>query len=188
MKKVKETVVIPLIDRVFIIPNPTESKTASGIIIPDSAKEKAVIGKVISVGAGKKDEPMTVKSGDMVLYGKYSGSDLVVDTKEHIIMRESEIYAIVGAKMQVKTIKLLADRVLIKRVDSESVTASGIIIPDTAKEKQAKGLVVRVGKNTAKLVKEGESILFGSMGGNAVEIEGTEYLIMREVEIFAITK
>lgn len=85
----------PLADRVLVEPAAAEEKTASGIIIPDSAKEKPQKGSVIAVGAGKKDEPMTVKVGDAVLYGKYSGTEINVDGKEYLIMRESDIYAIV---------------------------------------------------------------------------------------------
>ncbi|MDZ7605535.1 MAG: co-chaperone GroES [Cyclobacteriaceae bacterium] len=85
----------PLADRVLVEPAEAEQKTASGIIIPDTAKEKPQKGKVMAVGAGKKDEPMTVKVGDAVLYGKYSGTEINVDGKEYLIMRESDILAIV---------------------------------------------------------------------------------------------
>ncbi len=85
----------PLADRVLIEAAPAEEKTAFGIIIPDTAKEKPQKGTVVAVGPGKKDEPMTVKVGDAVLYGKYSGTELAVDGKEYLIMRESDIYAIV---------------------------------------------------------------------------------------------
>lgn len=84
----------PLADRVIIEPAVAESKTASGIIIPDTAKEKPLKGIVVAVGAGKKDEPMTVKVGDSVLYGKYSSTEISVDGKDYLIMKESEIYAI----------------------------------------------------------------------------------------------
>ena len=85
----------PLADRVLIEAAPAEEKTASGIIIPDSAKEKPQRGKVVAVGAGKKDEPMTVKVGDVVLYGKYSGTEISVEGNDYLIMRESDIFAIV---------------------------------------------------------------------------------------------
>ncbi|MCC6182386.1 MAG: co-chaperone GroES [Bacteroidia bacterium] len=85
----------PLADRVLVEPAPAETKTAGGLIIPDTAKEKPMKGKVIAVGNGKKDEPMTVKVGDTVLYGKYSGTELQLDGKELLIMRESDIYAII---------------------------------------------------------------------------------------------
>lgn len=85
----------PLADRVLVEPAPAEEKTASGIIIPDSAKEKPQKGSVVAIGTGKKDEPLTVKVGDSVLYGKYSGTEITVDGKEYLIMRESDIYAIV---------------------------------------------------------------------------------------------
>jgi len=85
----------PLADRVLVEAAPAETKTAGGLIIPDSAKEKPQKGKVIAVGNGKKDEPLTVKVGDTVLYGKYSGTELTVDGKEYLIMKESDIYAIV---------------------------------------------------------------------------------------------
>lgn len=84
----------PLADRVLIEPTPAETKTASGIIIPDSAKEKPQRGTVIAVGKGTKDEPMTVKVRDIVLYGKYAGTELSVDGKDYLIMRESDIFAI----------------------------------------------------------------------------------------------
>ncbi|MCS6981724.1 MAG: co-chaperone GroES [Flavobacteriales bacterium] len=85
----------PLADRVLVEPAEAETKTASGIIIPDTAKEKPQRGKVVAVGPGKKDEPMTVKVGDHVLYGKYSGTEVQIDGKEYLIMRESDIYAII---------------------------------------------------------------------------------------------
>ncbi|HPF97506.1 MAG: co-chaperone GroES [Flavobacteriaceae bacterium] len=85
----------PLADRVLVEPVEAETKTASGIIIPDNAKEKPQQGKVVAVGNGKKDEPMTVKVGDTVLYGKYSGTELKLEGKDYLIMRESDILAIV---------------------------------------------------------------------------------------------
>ncbi|MFN6379186.1 MAG: co-chaperone GroES [Flavobacteriales bacterium] len=85
----------PLADRVIVEAAPAESTTASGIIIPDTAKEKPQRGTVVAVGNGKKDEPMTVKVGDTVLYGKYAGTEITVEGKEYLIMRESDIFAIV---------------------------------------------------------------------------------------------
>ncbi|GAB4452617.1 MAG: co-chaperone GroES [Bacteroidia bacterium] len=85
----------PLADRVIVEPAPAEEKTASGIIIPDTAKEKPMKGKVVAVGTGKKDEPMSVKVGDNVLYGKYAGTEIQIDGKDYLIMRESDIYAII---------------------------------------------------------------------------------------------
>ncbi len=85
----------PLADRVLVEPAAAETKTAGGIIIPDTAKEKPVKGKVVAVGNGKPDEPMTVKVGDSVLYGKYAGTEIQVEGKEYLMMRESDIYAIV---------------------------------------------------------------------------------------------
>jgi len=84
----------PLADRVLVEPAPAESTTASGIIIPDTAKEKPQRGTVVAVGTGKKDEPLTVKEGDTVLYGKYAGTELQVEGKDYLIMRESDIFAI----------------------------------------------------------------------------------------------
>ncbi|WPP51140.1 co-chaperone GroES [Catalinimonas niigatensis] len=85
----------PLADRVLVEPAAAEEKTASGIIIPDTAKEKPQKGSVIAVGNGKKDEPLTVQVGDSVLYGKYAGTEITVEGKEYLIMRESDIFAIV---------------------------------------------------------------------------------------------
>jgi chaperonin GroES len=84
----------PLADRVLVQPAAAEEKTASGLYIPDTAKEKPQKGTVVAVGNGKKDEPMTVKVGDTVLYGKYSGTELSVDGNDFLIMRESDIFAI----------------------------------------------------------------------------------------------
>lgn len=86
----------PLADRVLIEPAAAEEKTVGGIIIPDTAKEKPKRGKVIAAGVGKKDEPMTVKVGDEVLYGQYSGTEIKIDGGDFLIMKESDIYAIVG--------------------------------------------------------------------------------------------
>jgi chaperonin GroES len=85
----------PLADRVVVEAAAAEEKTASGIIIPDTAKEKPQKGIVIAVGTGKKDEPLTVKEGDTVLYGKYAGTEITFDGKDFLIMRESDIFAIV---------------------------------------------------------------------------------------------
>jgi chaperonin GroES len=85
----------PLADRVLIEPVPAETTTASGLILPDSAKEKQQKGTVIAVGNGTKDEPMTVKVGDSVLYGKYAGTELIFEGSEYLIMREADILAIV---------------------------------------------------------------------------------------------
>ncbi len=85
----------PLADRVIIEAAAAEEKTAGGIIIPDTAKEKPQKGVVVAVGPGTKDEPMTVKVGDTVLYGKYSGTELSFDENNYLIMRESDIVAII---------------------------------------------------------------------------------------------
>jgi chaperonin GroES len=85
----------PLADRVIIEPAQAEQKTAGGIIIPDTVKEKPQRGMVVAVGPGKKDEPMTVKVGDQVLYGKYAGTEITVEGKDYLIMRESDIVAII---------------------------------------------------------------------------------------------
>ena len=85
----------PLADRVVVKPADAEEKTASGIIIPDTAKEKPQKGTIVAVGPGKPDEPMTVKEGDSVLYGKYSGTEIQIDGDDLLIMRESDILGIV---------------------------------------------------------------------------------------------
>ncbi len=85
----------PTKDRVLVEPAPAEEKTAGGIIIPDTAKEKPQKGKVLAVGKGKKDEPMTVKVGDTVLYGKYSGTEVTLEGKTYLIMREDDIYMVI---------------------------------------------------------------------------------------------
>jgi len=95
IKKMGKLNIKPLADRVIIEPAAAEVKTAGGIIIPNTAKEKPQKGIVLAVGPGKKDEPMTVKVGDNVLYGKYSGTEIVVEGKDYLIMRESDIVAIV---------------------------------------------------------------------------------------------
>lgn len=85
----------PLSDRVLVQPQEAETKTASGIYIPDSAKEKPQKGKVVAVGSGKKDHKMTVKTGDTVLYGKYAGTELKLEGTDYLIMREDDILAII---------------------------------------------------------------------------------------------
>ncbi|MBQ7987261.1 MAG: co-chaperone GroES [Bacteroidaceae bacterium] len=86
----------PLADRVLIEPAPAETKTVGGIIIPDPAKEKPLKGTVIAVGKGTKDEEMVLKEGDQVLYGKYAGTELELDGKKYLIMRQSDVVAILG--------------------------------------------------------------------------------------------
>ena len=85
----------PLADRVLVEPVAAEQKTASGIIIPDTAKEKPQRGTVVAAGPGKKYEPVTVKAGDTVLYGKYAGTEISIEGADYLIMRESDILAIV---------------------------------------------------------------------------------------------
>ena len=85
----------PLADRVLVEPAAAEEKTASGIIIPDTAKEKPQEGKIIAVGNGTSDYKMNVKVGDSVLYGKYSGTELSIDGIDYLIMKESDIFGIV---------------------------------------------------------------------------------------------
>ncbi len=86
--------ITPLADRVLVEAAAAEETTASGIIIPDTAKEKPQKGTVVAVGNGKKDEPLTVKAGDTVLYGKYAGTEISFEGHDYLIMRESDIFAI----------------------------------------------------------------------------------------------
>ena len=86
----------PLADRVLVKPAAVEEKTVSGIIIPDTAKEKPLKGEVIAVGKGTKDEEMVVKEGEQVLYGKYAGTEIEVDGEKLLIMRQSDILAILS--------------------------------------------------------------------------------------------
>ena len=85
----------PLADRVLVEPAAAEQRTGGGIIIPDTAKEKPQKGTVVAIGNGKKDEPLTVKVGDQVLYGKYSGTEINIEGKDYLIMRESDILAVI---------------------------------------------------------------------------------------------
>ncbi|MEK9829211.1 MAG: co-chaperone GroES [Flavobacteriia bacterium] len=87
--------ITPLADRVIVEPAAAETKTASGLIIPDTAQEKPQKGTVVAVGTGKKDEPMTVKVGDTVLYGKYAGTEFKYEGSDYLIMREADILAII---------------------------------------------------------------------------------------------
>lgn len=84
----------PLADRVLVEPKEAETKTASGLYIPDTAKEKPQEGKVIAAGPGKKDEPMEVEVGDEVIYGKYAGTEVTVEGKKYLIVKQSDILAI----------------------------------------------------------------------------------------------
>lgn len=86
----------PLADRVLVKPAPAEEKTIGGIIIPDTAKEKPLQGEVIAVGNGTKDEAMVLKAGDTVLYGKFSGTEVELDGTKYLIMRQSDVLAILG--------------------------------------------------------------------------------------------
>lgn len=86
----------PLADRVLILPAPAEEKTIGGIIIPDTAKEKPLKGEVIAVGQGTKDEDMVLKVGDTVLFGKYAGTEMEVEGNKYLIMRQSDVLAVLG--------------------------------------------------------------------------------------------
>tara|TARA_B100000242_G_scaffold160016_1_gene114235 strand:- start:16601 stop:16873 length:273 start_codon:yes stop_codon:yes gene_type:complete len=86
----------PLADRVLVEPSAAETKTTSGIIIPDTAQEKPQKGKIVATGEGTKENPVTVKVGDNVLYGKYSGTELKYEGKDYLIMKESDLLAIIN--------------------------------------------------------------------------------------------
>jgi chaperonin 10 Kd subunit len=86
----------PLADRVLIEPTAAEEVTMGGIIIPDSAKEKPLRGKVLAIGNGTKDEPMVLKEGDEVLYGKYAGTEIELEGVKYIMMRQSDVLAVIG--------------------------------------------------------------------------------------------
>ncbi|MCQ2346891.1 MAG: co-chaperone GroES [Paludibacteraceae bacterium] len=90
------TKIQPLADRVLIRPTAAEEKTIGGIIIPDSAKEKPLRGEVIAVGQGTKDETMVLKAGNTVLYGKYAGTEIEIDNEKLLIMRQSDVLAILA--------------------------------------------------------------------------------------------
>ena len=92
--------ITPIDDRVLVLPNPTEEKTKSGLFLPEGAKEKPLIGKIVSVGPDKLDDegkrtPLIVKKGDTVLYGKYAGTEIDIDAVKHLIIRESELLGLV---------------------------------------------------------------------------------------------
>ena len=91
-----KTKITPLADRVLVQPSAAETKTASGIIIPDTAQEKPQKGSIVAVGKGTKENPITVKVGDNVLYGKYAGTELKYDGDDYLIMKESDILAIIS--------------------------------------------------------------------------------------------
>ena len=86
----------PLSDRVLIKPHPAEEKTAGGLFIPDTAKEKPLMGTVVAVGPGTADVKMEVKEGNKVLYGKYAGTEIHIDGEDYLIMKQSDILAVVG--------------------------------------------------------------------------------------------
>jgi chaperonin GroES len=90
-----EVKIKPLADRVLVEPLAAETKTASGIIIPDTAKEKPQRGKVVAVGKGTKDDAMELKVGDEVLYGKYAGTEISVEGKDYLMMRQSDVLAVI---------------------------------------------------------------------------------------------
>ncbi len=85
----------PLADRVLVLPDPAEEKTAGGLFIPDTAKEKPLAGKVVAAGPGIKDVQMEVKVGDRVLYGKYAGTEITVEGTNYLIMKQNDILAII---------------------------------------------------------------------------------------------
>jgi chaperonin GroES len=95
MSKKNKLSIQPLADRVVVKPAPAETKTASGLVIPDTAKEKPQKGTVMAVGPGKKDEPTSLKVGDAILYGKYAGTEVTVDGEDYLIMRESDVFAVI---------------------------------------------------------------------------------------------
>ncbi|KAL8129999.1 hypothetical protein V2J09_019154 [Rumex salicifolius] len=190
----KYTSIKPLGDRVLIKTKILDEKSVGGILLPSSVKTKPQSGEVIAVGPGKKvgtDRlPLSLKTGSGVVYSKYAGTEIEVDGLSHLILKEDDVIGILDTE-DVKDLKPLNDRILIKVAEAEEKTAGGLFLSQAAKEKPSIGTVVAVGPGL--LIEEGErsplpvsagnTVLFSKYAGTDLKSEdGSDYIALRVSE------
>ncbi|GAB2224991.1 hypothetical protein Droror1_Dr00005772 [Drosera rotundifolia] len=194
----KYTKIKPLGDRVLIKLKQAEEKTVGGILLPSTAQSKPQSGEVVAVGekksAGKEATERSVKPGNQIVYSKYTGTEIEFDGTNHLILKEDDIVAILETD-DVKDLKPLNDRVLVKVAKAEDKTAGGVLLTESAKEKPAIGTVVAVGpgrlddegKRKPLPVSPGNSIMYSKYAGSDFKGEdGSNYIVLKASDLLAM--
>lgn len=194
----KYTTLKPLGDRVLVKLNAAEEKTAGGILLPTTAQSKPQGGEVVAVGEGRtvglKRVEVDVKTGTPVVYSKYAGTEVEFNGAKHLLLKEDDIVGILETD-DVKDLKPLNDRVLIKVTEVEQTTAGGLLLTQSSKEKPSTGTVIAVGPgpldeegNRKELtVSPGNTVLYSKYAGNDFKgSDGTEYIALRATDVMAV--
>ncbi|KAL9225012.1 hypothetical protein vseg_000984 [Gypsophila vaccaria] len=194
----KYTSIKPLGDRVLIKIKTVEEKTSSGIFLPSSAQKKQQSGEVVAVGAGKRvgDDrvPVAVETGKEVVYSKYVGTEVEVDGSSHLILKEDDIIGILESD-DVKDLKPLNDRILIKVAETEEKTSGGLLLSTSAKERPSFGTVIAAGPGlldeegtrTPLPVSPGNTVLYSKYAGNDLKgTDGSDYITLRASDLMAV--
>ncbi|XP_021759682.1 20 kDa chaperonin, chloroplastic-like [Chenopodium quinoa] len=194
----KYTSVKPLGDRVLVKTKIVEEKTTSGIFLPTGAQKKPQSGEVVAIGSGKKvgDKklPVAIKAGAEVVYSKYTGTEIEVEGLSHLILKEDDIIGILETD-DVKDLKPLNDRLLIKVAEVENKTAGGLLLAESTKEKPSFGTVVATGpgsldeegNRTPLPVSLGNTVLYSKYAGNDLQgADGSDYIALRASDVMAV--
>ncbi|GER36098.1 20 kDa chaperonin family protein [Striga asiatica] len=194
----KYTSLKPLGDRVLVKIKTVEEKTSGGILLPATAQSKPQAGEVVAIGegrsVGKNEEENSVKSGAQVVYSKYSGTEVEFDGSNHLLLNVDDIVGILETD-DVKDMKPLNDRVLIKVAEAEEKTAGGLLLTEASKEKPSIGTIVAVGprpldkegKRKPLSLAPGNTVLYSKYAGNDFKgVDGSDYIALRESDVIAI--
>lgn len=194
----KYTSIKPLGDRVLVKIKTSEEKTAGGILLPTNAQTKPLAGEVVAVGegktVGKKKVDISLKTGTQVVYSRYTGTDLEFNGSNHLILKEDDVVGILETE-DIKDLKPLNDRVLIKVAEPEEKTAGGLLLTEAIKEKPSIGTVIAVGPGTLDeegnrkplTIPEGSTVLYSKYAGNEFKgADGSDYIALRASDVMAV--
>ncbi|GAB2267503.1 20 kDa chaperonin, chloroplastic [Dionaea muscipula] len=194
----KYTSIKPLGDRVLVKIKQAEEKTAGGILLPSTAQTKPQGGEVVAVGEGKRVGKNTieisVKPGTQIVYSKYAGTEIEFNGSNHLVLKEDDIVGVLETD-DVKDLKPLNDRVLIKVAEAEGKTAGGVLLTETSKEKPAVGTVIAVGpgpldeegKRIPLPISSGNSVIYSKYAGNDFKgSDGSDYITLRASDVLAV--
>ncbi|KAG0480084.1 hypothetical protein HPP92_010942 [Vanilla planifolia] len=194
----KYTTIKPLNDRVLVKIKTSEEKTAGGILLPATAQTKPQGGEVVAVGDGRtigdNKVETSVKVGEQVVYSKYAGTELEFQGSSHILVKDDDIVGILE-KDDVKDLKPLSDRVLVKVTQAEERTTGGLLLTEAAKERSSIGTVVAVGPGRLDdegsrkplSITPGSTVLFSKYAGNEFKsADGSDYIVLRASDVMAI--
>lgn len=194
----KYTSIAPLADRVLLKIKEAEEKSAGGILLPSTAQRKPQAGEIVAVGEGraigKNKVAIGVNTGVQVVYSKYAGTELEFNGSNHLILKEDDLIGVLETD-DIKDLKPLNDRVLIKVAEAEEKTAGGLLLTESAKEKPSIGTVIAVGPgpldeegNRKPLsMSAGNTVLYSKYAGNEFKgSDGSEYITLRASDIMAV--